>query len=414
MNKYEKFEGVIGRTHNDSTPWWPTPKRVGDGSPNVVIILLDDTGFAHFGCYGSSIETPNIDRLAEAGLRYANFHTTALCSPTRACLLTGRNHHSVGMRAISNFNPGFPNMRGYISPHAATLAEILRDEGYATMAVGKWHLAPMEHASVAGPFDHWPLQRGFNRFYGFMQGETDQFYPELTYDNHPIDPPFGPEEGYHVTEDFIDKSIQFIRDQKSIRPDQPFFLYLATGATHAPHQAPREFIEKYRGRFDAGWDIIRKEWYERQLRMGIIPLGTKLAPRNPGVQPWEELSENAKKFALRLQEAFAAFLDHTDHHIGRLLSFLEELGELDNTLIILLADNGASMEGGHTGVMDEFKYFNAILEDVDAIQDRLDDIGGPRSHSNIPWGWAQVGNTPLKWYKSHIFGGGVRDPLIIH
>ncbi|KKN40544.1 hypothetical protein LCGC14_0732440, partial [marine sediment metagenome] len=182
MNKYEEFEGTIGRTHKDSTPWWPTPKRVGDGSPNVIIILLDDTGFAHFGCYGSRIETPNIDRLAEGGLRYNNFHTTALCSPTRACLLTGRNHHTVGMRAVSNFNSGFPNMRGYITPHAATLAEILRDDGYATMAVGKWHLAPMEQASVAGPFDHWPLQRGFNRFYGFMQGETDQFYPELTYD----------------------------------------------------------------------------------------------------------------------------------------------------------------------------------------------------------------------------------------
>ena len=414
MNEYERFKGVIGRTYNESTPWWPDPKRIGDGSPNIIIILLDDTGFAHFGCYGSNIETPNFDRLAEGGLRYTNFHTTALCSPTRACLLTGRNHHSVGMRAIANFNPGFPNMRGYITPHAATLAELLRDDGYATFAVGKWHLCPMEQASVAGPFDHWPLQRGFNRFYGFMQGETDQFYPELTYDNHPVDPPYGPKEGYHLTEDLINKSIQFIRDHKSIRPDQPFFLYLATGATHSPHQAPKEFIEKYRGRFDAGWDIIREEWYKKQLEMGIIPPNTKLTPRNPGVQPWEKLSNNMKKFALRLQEAFAGFLDHTDHHIGRLISFLEELDELDNTLIILLSDNGASMEGGHTGVMDEFKYFNAVSEDVDAIQDRLDEIGGPHSHSNIPWGWAQVGNTPLKWYKSHIFGGGVRDPLIIH
>ena len=414
MNKYERFKGVIGRTYNESTPWWPVPKRIGDDSPNIIIILLDDTGFSHFGCYGSNIETPNFDSLAEGGLRYTNFHTTALCSPTRACLLTGRNHHSVGMRAISNFNPGFPNMRGYITPHAATLAEILRDDGYATFEVGKWHLCPMEQASVAGPFDHWPLQRGFNRFYGFMQGETDQFYPELTYDNHPIDPPYTPEEGYHITEDLINKSIQFIRDHKSIRPDQPFFLYLATGATHAPHQASKAFIEKYRGRFDAGWDIIREEWYKKQLEMGIIPPNTNLAPRNPGVQPWEELSSNMKRFALRLQEAFVGFLDHTDHHIGRLISFLEELGEFDNTLIILLSDNGASMEGGHTGVMDEFKFFNAVSEDVDAIQDRLDDIGGPHSHSNIPWGWAQAGNSPLKWYKSHIFGGGVRDPLIIH
>lgn len=413
-NKNEPFEGVISRTHTESTPWWPAPKWSGEEKPNVVIILLDDTGFAHLGCYGSTIETPNIDRLAKGGLRYTNFHTTALCSPTRACLLTGRNHHSVGMRAVSNFDSGFPHMRGYITPHAATIAELLREKGYATFAVGKWHLTPMHLASPAGPFDHWPLQRGFDRFYGFMQGETDQFYPELTCDNHPIDPPYGPEEGYHVSEDLVDQAMTFIRNQKSIWPDQPFFLYLAFGATHAPHQAPREFIEKYRGRFDAGWDVIRKEWYKRQLEMGIIPPNTELAPRNEGVRRWERLSENHKRFALRLQEAFAGFLDHTDHQIGRLISFLEQLGELDNTILMLLSDNGASQEGDHTGVMDEFKFFNGIPEDIDAIQERLDEIGGPHSHSNIPWGWAQAGNTPLKWYKQNTFGGGVRDPLIIH
>jgi arylsulfatase A-like enzyme len=414
MSKRQIFKGVIGRTVADSTPWWPEPKRSGDGSPNVVLILFDDTGFAHFGCYGSTIETPNIDRLAAGGIRFTNFHTTALCSPTRACLLTGRNHHTVGMRAVSNFNTGFPHMRGHITPQAATIAEILREEGYATLMAGKWHLAPMEEASAAGPFDHWPLQRGFDRFYGFLQGETDQFYPELYYDNHPVDPPFGPEKGYHLTEDLVDKSISFIRDSKSIRPDRPFFLYLAFGATHAPHQAPPEFIRKYRGRFDAGWDVLREEWYQRQLQMGIIPPGTRLAPRNPGVRPWAELSENEKRFALRLQEAFAGFLDHTDHHIGRLLSFLEEIGEYENTLIILLSDNGASQEGGPTGVMDEFKYFNLVPENVDAVQSRLDEIGGPHSHSNIPWGWAQAGNCPLKWYKQNTFGGGVRDPLIVH
>jgi arylsulfatase len=414
MDNKEPFKGVIGRTYDESIPWWPTPKWSEEDKPNVVIILLDDTGFAHLGCYGSSIETPNIDRLANGGLRYTNFHTTALCSPTRACLLTGRNHHSVGMRAVSNFDSGFPHMRGYITPHAATIAEILRDNGYATFAVGKWHLTPMMEASPAGPFDNWPLQRGFDRFYGFMQGETDQFYPELTCDNHPVDPPYGPEEGYHISEDLVDRSMALIRDQKSIWPTQPFFLYLAFGATHAPHQAPRKFIEKYRGRFDAGWDIIREEWFQRQLEMGIIPSGTKLAPRNKGVRSWKRLSENQKKFALRLQEAFAGFLDHTDHQIGRLINFLEDLGELENTIFILLSDNGASQEGGSTGVMDEFKFFNGVMEDIDAVQERLDDIGGPHSHSNIPWGWAQVGNTPLKWYKQNTFGGGVRDPLIIH
>jgi len=414
MSSIETFKGKIGRTEKDSKPWWPDPKRSDDGSPNVVVILLDDTGFGHFGCYGSTIETPNFDRLAGGGIRYNNFHTTALCSPTRACLLTGRNHHTVGMRAIANFDTGFPHMRGCISPHAATIAEILREEGYTTLAAGKWHLTPMEEASTAGPFDNWPLQRGFDRFYGFLQGETDQFYPELTYDNHPIDPPGGPDQGYHVSEDIVDQAMAFTRDAKSIRPDRPFFLYLAFGATHSPHQAPTEFIEKYRGRFDEGWDIVREQWYRRQIEIGVIPADAELAPRNPGVRPWDELSENEKKFAIRLQEAFAGMLDHTDHQVGRLITFLEEMGQIDNTLIVLLSDNGASQEGGPTGVMDEFKYFNGVPEDVDAIQDRLDEIGGPHSHSNIPWGWAQAGNSPLKWYKQNTHGGGVRDPLIMH
>jgi arylsulfatase len=272
----------------------------------------------------------------------------------------------------------------------------------------------MEEASAAGPFDNWPLQRGFDRFYGFLQGETDQFHPELTYDNHPVDPPCGPEDGYHVSEDIVDRSMDFIRDARSIRPDRPFFLYLAFGATHSPHQAPREFIEKYRGRFDEGWDVVREQWYRRQIEMGVIPEDTELAPRNPGVKPWDELSENEKKFALRLQEAFAGMLDHTDHQVGRLVTFLEDMQQLDNTLIIVLSDNGASQEGGPTGVMDEFKYFNGVPEDVNALQDRLDEIGGPHSHSNIPWGWAQAGNSPLKWYKQNTHGGGVRDPLIMH
>ena len=415
MSRSEPFKGVIGKTYADSTPWWPEPKRTVDDSPNIVTIMFDDTGFSHFGCYGSTIETPNIDRLAAGGLRYTNFHTTALCSPTRACLMTGRNHHTVGMRMIANANTGFPNTRGNISHHAATIGEMLREEDYATLCVGKWHLAQAQDTSTAGPFDHWPVQRGYDRYYGFLDGETDQFYPSLTYDNHHVKPPCGPEDGYHLTEDLIDKSMDFIRDLKSNRPDRPYLLNLSFGATHAPHQAPREFIEKYRGRFDAGWDVIREEWYQRQLSMGVIPEGTELAPRNRGVRPWDELSENEKKFAIRLQEAFAGFLDHTDHHIGRLVSFLEDIGDLDNTIIFLLSDNGASQEGTSTGLMDGSKYFAGVMgEDVDKIQSRLDEIGGPHSHTNYPWGWAQVGNTPLKRYKQNTFGGGVRDPLIIH
>jgi arylsulfatase len=412
MKNHEEFKGKIGRTLAESTPWWPKPKRTVDDSPNIIFMLFDDTGFGHFGCYGSPIETPNIDRLANGGIRYTNFHTTAICSPTRACLLTGRNHHSVGMRTISNFDMGYPSCRGHSTQNAANIAEILQKEGYATYIAGKWHLAPMMDASAGGPHTHWPLNRGFDRFYGFLEGETNQFYPSLFNDNHSIDPPYGPEEGYHLTEDLVDQSMRFIRDLKSLRPDRPFFLYLSFGATHAPHQSPKKFRDKYRNRFDAGWDVIREEVYKKQLEMGIIPKGTELAPRNPGVEPWESLSENQKKFACRLQEAFAGFLDHTDHHIGRLISFLEEMGEIDNTIIVLLSDNGSSQEGQATGLMDEMKYFNRLKEDVDALQDRLDEIGGPNSHSNIPWGWAQVGNTPLKWYKQNNHGGGIRDPLI--
>jgi arylsulfatase A-like enzyme len=409
----ETFEGRIGRTVYESEPWWPETK-LPSGRPNVVLIVLDDTGFAHFGCYGSSIDTPNIDRLARSGLRYVNFHTTALCSPTRACLLTGRNHHAVGMRGVSNMDTGYPNMRGFLPSSAATLADVLREAGYGTYAAGKWHLTPMSECSAAGPFRNWPLQRGFDRFYGFMQGETDQFYPELTIDNHHIEAPRLPEAGYHVSEDMVDRSIGFLRDQVSLVPERPFFLYLAFGATHSPHQAPQAYLDKYRGRFDAGWDITRGDWFERQKQIGIIPADTALAPLNPGVKPWVELSGNEQRFANRLQEAFAAQLDHTDAQIGRLVAFLEAIGQLDNTLLIVMSDNGASQEGGPTGVFDEMKWFNGMQEDVDAAVARLDDIGGPESHSNIPWGWSQVGNTPLKWYKQNTHGGGVRDPLVIH
>ncbi len=410
----EHFGGVIGRTVAESVPWWrPTP-RPGPGAPNVVFIVLDDTGFSHLGCYGSTIETPNIDRLAAGGLRYTNFHTTALCSPTRASLLTGRNHHAVGMRGLSNWSSGFPNCTGRIASSAATLAEVLRDGGYSTLAVGKWHLAPMEETSAAGPFGEWPLGRGFGRYYGFLQGETSQFYPELYCDNRPVDPPTTPEEGYHLSEDLVDQAAAMLRDQRSLAPDHPFFLYLCFGATHAPHQAPPAYLEKYRGRFDAGWDEIRAQWFARQIEMGVVPPGTDLAPRNPGVRPWVELSVDEQRLALRLQEAFAAFLDHTDAQIGRVVATLEELGVLEDTMIVLLSDNGASQEGGPIGVLDTMRYFNGVPEDLEESVARLDDIGGPRSNANYPWGWAQAGNTPLKRYKQNTHGGGVRDPLIIH
>lgn len=410
----EEFPGVIGRTLSDSQPWWPARPHPGEEAPNVLVVLLDDLGFAHLGCFGSTIDTPCIDRLAAGGLRFTNFHVTPLCSPTRAALITGRNHHEVGMRSLSNFDTGFPNMRGHVSNHAGTVAEVLRDEGYTTFALGKWHLCRMEDASAAGPFDQWPLQRGFDRFYGFLDGETDQFHPELVCDNHAVDQPTSAAEGYHLSEDLVDHAIRFVHDTKSIRPDRPFFMYLAFGATHAPHQAPQAYLDKYRGRFDNGWDATRDEWFERQREMGLFPGDTALAPRNPGVEAWDDLPESHRLLAARLQEAFAAFLDHTDSQIGRLVDALESLGELDNTLIFLLSDNGASQEGGPHGVLNEWKYFNFFPEHPDEAVRRVDDIGGPRSHTNYPWGWAQAGNSPFKWYKQNTHEGGVHVPLVVH
>ena len=408
-----QFGGRIGRTHAESEPWWPESTHPGDSAPNVIVVLFDDLGFSHFGCYGSTIDTPNIDRLAADGLRYTNFHVTPLCSPTRAALLTGRNHHAVGMRSISNFNSGYPHMRGRISPRAATIAEMLRDVGYATFALGKWHLCPMTECSQAGPFDQWPLQRGFDRFYGFLDGETDQFHPELVYDNHWIEPPGRPEDGYHLSEDLVDKAIEFVHDSIGVRPDRPFFMYLAFGATHAPHQAPADYLAKYRGVFDEGWDVWRERWFNRQKELGVIPAETELAPRNPGVEAWTDLTDNQRRLACRLQEAFAAFLDHTDDQIGRLMDSLERLGIADDTMVVLLADNGASQEGGPFGVLHEMKFFNFLIETPDEAIHRIDEIGGPHSHSNYPWGWSQVGNTPFKWYKQNTHEGGIHVPCVI-
>ncbi len=414
MTRPSRFEGTIGRTIADSEPWHDEPPHPGSDAPNVVIVLLDDTGFAQFGCYGSDIDTPNVDALAADGVQFTNFHVTPLCSPTRASLLTGRSQHAVGMRSVSNFRTGFPNQLGHISHHAATVAEVLRDVGYATFCVGKWHLAPMEQCSAAGPFDQWPLGRGFDRFYGFLEGETDQFHPDLVCDNHPITPPAGPDDGYHVSEDLVDQLLRMVADSKGVRPDRPFFAYVPFGATHAPHQAPPAYLDKYRGRFDEGWDVVRQRWFERQLELGVIPDGTELAPRNPGVDAWDDLPDNQRRLACRLQEAFAAFLDHTDDQIGRLVDGLRAMGQLNNTILVVLADNGASQEGGPFGVMHEMKFFNGIFDLPDDVIDRLDDIGGPHSHTNYPWGWAQCGNSPFKWYKQNTHEGGVHVPMIVH
>ncbi len=407
-----EFQGTIGRYDRDSVPHWPTAPTAPQGAPNVVVILFDDVGFSDFGCYGSEVATPNIDRLAAGGLTYSNFHTTALCSPTRACLLTGRNHHSVGMGGLANWDLGYPGHRGRIAESAATLGEMLHPHGYNTFAVGKWHLAPVSEISMAGPFDQWPTQRGFDRYYGFLEGETNQWKPELTEDNHHIEVPV--RDGYHLTEDLVDQSVRFITDQQSAAHDKPFMLYLAFGACHAPHHVHRDFIDKYVPIFEKGWDRTRAERLERQIDMGLVPDGTELPPRNTGVKPWDDLGSDAKEFAVRLQAAYAGMLEHTDREIGRLVRFLEHRNLFENTILMVLADNGASQEGSPFGTINASRYFNQTRDTLENNMPFIDQIGEEHLNNNYPWGWAMAGNTPFKRYKQNTHGGGVRDPLVIH
>jgi len=400
------------RTIHDASPYWPQRPVPTPGAPNIVWVVLDDCGFAQLGCYGASIETPSIDRLARHGLRFTNFHVTAMCSPTRTCLLTGRNHHAAGMGYLADFDTGHDNARGAISAKAGTLAEMLRAGGYGTYALGKWHLVPPQECSPAGPFDNWPTQRGFNRYYGFLGGEDDQWAPELWYDQHYVPPAVRAD--YHLSEDLVDRAEEFLGDHLSATPDQPFFLYLAFGACHAPHQAPQAYLDKYRGRFDAGWDIERETVLARQQAMGIVPAGTVLAPRNPGVAAWASLSTDAQRLTARFQEVFAGFTEHTDAQIGRLVQYLEHRGQLDNTLFVVLSDNGASGEGGEYGSINEYRYFLGLEDSLEENLAQIDAIGGPWTHNHYPAAWAQAGNTPLKFYKKYTFGGGVRAPLVVH
>ncbi|MDP8925255.1 MAG: arylsulfatase, partial [Chloroflexota bacterium] len=408
------FGGVIGRTYRESTPWWPELVRPPEGAPNVVFVVLDDAGFADLGCYGAEIETPHMDRLAAGGLRYTNFHTTAMCSPTRACLLTGRNAHTVGMGIIAEWSTGFPAYRGRVSRRAANLAEVLGPRGYSTFATGKWHLMPMDEATAAGPFDDWPIRRGFDHWYGFHGALANSWHPELFVDNGAIDPPATPEEGYHLSADLVDRSIGMIRDQQAVAPERPFFLYLAFGAAHWPHHVPREYVDKYRSRYDRGWDAVREERLARQLELGIVPPGTALAPRNPGVRAWAELSEDERRLFARMQEVYAGFVEHTDAQLGRLIAYLEQLGQLDDTLLVLLSDNGSSPEGGEVGAVNARKHLQYEPEDLADNLAALDRLGDPTTYPHYPTGWAQASNTPLKWYKKDVHAGGVRDPLIVH
>lgn len=386
-----------------------------DGAPNIVVIVLDDVGFGQLGCFGSPLSTPHIDQLAAGGLRFNRFHVTSICSSTRAALLTGRNHHAVGVGATQETSFALPGYNGRLPRSAATLARNLRDNGYNTFAVGKWHLTPQAEYSAAGPFERWPLGLGFEKYYGFLGAETNHWSPELVRDNSPITPPARTSLGepYHLTEDLVDQAAAMIRGQKQAAPDKPFLLWFATGAAHAPHHVSRPWIEKYRGRFDAGWEKLRAETFERQRELGIVPQSTHLTPRPDWVPAWDSLDEGRRRLFARYMEVFAGFLSHTDEQIGRLLSHLDDLGIAENTIVLLMSDNGTSSEGGPTGTLNEAASWLGDFPTVEEALERIDEIGGPLHTNHYPWGWAWAGNSPFRLWKRYSWLGGVRAPLIM-
>ena len=409
----QDFGGRIGRDWRDSEPWWPAEPAPPPGSPNVVLVVLDDVGYAQLGCYGSDIETPVMDGLAADGIRLSNFHTTSLCSPTRACLLTGRNHHRSGMGRVADLAVGFPGYWGKPPRENGYLSEILTAAGYASYAIGKWHLSPEDETSMAASRATWPLGRGFDRWYGFHGGETHQFAPALYHDNHSVRPPGSIEDGYHLTEDLAGRAIEFIADLRAADAGKPFFLYFATGACHSPHQPPDRWREHYRGRFDQGWDAWREQAFARQLGAGLLPASTALSARPPWVPAWDSLDEQGKQVAARFMECFAGFLSHTDEQIGRVLEFLSSIGERDNTIVVVVSDNGASAEGGANGSINDVRMVNLDPASDEEMFERIDEIGGPSAHNNYPWGWTMAGNTPFRRWKREVHEGGIADPCII-
>lgn len=426
------FNGRIALDIRDSEPdWGPyAAPAAPDGAPNVLYLVWDDTGIATWDCFGGLVQMPAMSRIAASGVRLTQFHTTALCSPTRAALLTGRNPTTVGMATIEELTAGFPNSNGRIPAETALLSEVLAERGWNTYGVGKWHLTPLEESNLAATKRHWPLGRGFERFYGFLGGETDQWYPELVYDNHPVAPPATPEDGYHLSKDIADKTIEFIRDAKVIAPDKPWFSYVCPGAGHAPHHVPAEWADRYAGAFDMGYERYREIVLENQKRLGIVPPDTELSPINPyadvtgpagqpwpeqdTVRAWDDLADDEKRLFARMAEVFAGFLSYTDHQIGRVLDYLEESGQLDNTVIVVISDNGASGEGGPNGSVNEVKFFNGYVDTTEESLARVDELGGPTTYNHYPIGWAMAFNTPYKLYKRYAsHEGGIADPAII-
>jgi arylsulfatase len=426
------FKGTIDVDITHSTPdWGPYAQPVApDGAPNILYMVLDDVGFSAMEPFGGLIRTPNINRIADRGLVYSNFHTTALCSPTRSCLLTGRNHTTNSMGSITEAAAGFPNSSGHIPFECGNIAEVLGERGWNTFMVGKWHLTPEDEMNMASTKRQWPLGRGFERYYGFLGAETNQWYPDLIHDNHPVEQPATPEEGYHFSTDITDQALAFIRDAKAVAPDKPFLLYYCPGACHAPHHAPKEWSDKYRGQFDMGYEAYREQVFQRQQALGILPEQAELSPINPyidrtsrdgrpwpvldTVRPWEPLSAEEKRLFARMAEVYAGFLSHADNEIGRLLDYLEESGQLDNTIIVLVSDNGASGEGGPNGSVNENKLFNGLPDKIEENLAFLDKLGTPLTYNHYPTGWAWAFNTPFKlWKRYSNYEGGTADPMIV-
>ncbi len=412
------FAGKIGTTYKDSTPDYPKPIKAPQGAPNVMIVILDDVGFGHAGTFGGAAATPTLDKLAKEGLRYNTFHTTALCSPTRGALLTGRNHHSVSTGVIIEMGTGYPGYTGVVPNTTAGLPEILRQNGYTTAAFGKWHNTPDAEISPAGPFDRWPTGKtwGFEYFYGFMNGETHQYYPVLYRNTTPVPQPKTPEQGYHLTGDLVDNAIGWMNQVKATNPNKPWFMYFSTGGIHGPHHAPKAYRDKYKGKFDAGWDRYREETFARQKQLGVIPANAQLTPRPAELPAWADQPENAKRVYERLMENYTGFLEHTDVEVGRLLAAVEKAGEMDNTLIFyIVGDNGASGEGGLEGTVNEVASLNGIQLGLPGLEAAFDEIGGPKTEPHVPAAWAWAADTPFQWTKqvaSHF--GGTRNGMVVH
>lgn len=409
------FEGTIGETYKDSESDWQEPVSAPEGAPNVIVILLDDVGFGQTSTFGGLIPTPKLDQLAAQGLRYNQFHTTAICGPSRAALLTGRNHHSSGNGFLMEWATGFPSYSTMLPRETATIGEILKGNGYTTWWYGKNHNTPDWETTVAGPFDRWPTGMGFDYFYGFNAGETHQFYPVIFENTTPVEPDKTPEEGYHFMTDMTDRAIARMKFSKSVAPNKPFFMYFAPGAMHAPHHVTAAWRERFDGAFDMGWEAYREQVFARQKEMGIIPADTKLTPRPDWVPAWDSLSDEQKEVYTALFENFAGYFAFTDHEIGRLLEAVKELPDAENTMVIyIVGDNGASSEGGMDGTLNEIKALNGVPTELSEIVDSLDKLGGPESEPHYPVGWAWAGNTPFQWVKqvaSHL--GGTRNPMVI-